>query len=138
MTIVKKLIEEVRAAQAVIVERFDLPEGASAIRNGVFAKTSEVTIARVTDETITKFFEDYEEVEVDHYVNRNVSPPRRCWDDTSVRDRAPVTILIPKSTPEMLTVSRETLAVLAEHYEGTPTKDAAGNAALAEAKDVIA
>ena len=86
---------------------------------------------------IDTFFEDYEEVEV--WVRRHDNTFFPYWRlegpdgyyDTSLM------VLRHKPPQQTVTVTRETLAVLAEHYEDTPAKDSACEAALAEAKDKL-
>ena len=57
----------------------------------------------------------------------------------SIGWRYPTSVLIrkPPAPPEMVTLPREAVAVLAEHYEDTPRKDESGDRALAEAQKVL-
>lgn len=141
MTIVEELIAEVREACAVGAEERGCSSTASLVRsNDGYGLTARVVRAGLA--AIRKYFEDYEEVDVDERPScfgdqpffTNVNERDLTWSRSIKRT---VSILTPKPTPEKVEVTRETLAVLAEHYDGTPHKDAAGNAALAEAKGVI-
>ena len=89
---------------------------------------------------IDRFFKDYEEVEVQecrdgprtHWLK--MPDCKLCEDGFVVGTR---TILTRKPEPEQVTLSRETVARLAEHYEDTPGKTPGGDVALAEAKKVL-
>lgn len=103
MSIVEKLVAEVREAAAVVTESYDLPDGAHAIRCGVPANTSEVVIATAVARAIRKHFKDYEEVEawtgegVEHRWLSLVAP----LNESNSEYNIPVGhILRPKPAPE--------------------------------------
>lgn len=138
MSIVEKLVVEVREACAVSEVANGYRQSAADIRAGHTSGISTVRTVSAGLTAIRKHFEDYGEVEawtgkgVKHSWLSLVAPLSERCSEYNI----PVgPILIPKPAPELLAVSRETLAVLAEHYEGTPEKDAAGDAALAEARE---
>jgi len=93
-------------------------------------------------ETIDIFFRNCEEMDADEY-NWSHRHYLRLKDDTYYRKRGegisgkPVNILIHRPTQQTVTVTHETLAVLAKHYEETPGKTEIGKRALAEAKDKL-
>ena len=140
MTIVEGLIASVREACAARAKDLCMPGTAEGIGAGN-AQTKAGQIATAGLAEIARYFEDYEEVEVwqrkdsQHLCLPSCLLHEMC--EPSPDWPRKFSILIPKPAPEMRTVSRETLAVLAEHYEATPDKDTAGDAALTEAKRAL-
>ena len=82
---------------------------------------------------IDAFFRDnLEEVEVDDYI---AASGARLFSTNLRPHRGTITTIIcrkPKPEPEMKQVTRETLAVLKEFYEGTPQRTPEGDKAVAE------
>ena len=131
MTIIEQLKERVRVALKANHFR-----GA----DEMCADTNDAIPTALT--AIDTFFEDYEEVEVeerrdstDHWLRMPDS--YYYGDQHGTPQTAHCAILKQRPPQQTVTVTRETLAVLAEHYEDTPAKDEACEAALAEARDKL-
>ena len=87
------------------------------------------------------FSEKLEEVEVDERPGLDIKTLYRHWTSAGVRDSWPrlyrrTTILVRKEG-KPVTVSRETLAVLTEHYRDTPAKSDECDRAAAEADRLL-
>ena len=81
---------------------------------------------------IDAFFHNLEEWEVDDYTTGGGT---RLFNTNLRPRRGTITTIIcrkPKPEPEMKQVTRETLAVLKEFYEGTPQRTPEGDKAVAE------
>lgn len=136
MTIVDRLVAEVQEACAAEAIAQGRPRDAGHIRADGSCSTARMVGAGL--DAIRKYFKDYEEVEAERAKDGDLYP-KSVYGSFEERHtgREAVTLFVSRA-PEMLTVSRETLVALADHYEATPTKDAAGDAAHAEAKEAIA
>ena len=140
MPIVEQLIERVREACAKREEDDDYPCTAETIRTGRAGGTSTAQTVFAGLAEIAHYFEDYEEVEVDDYE----ADPRHylrmtddCWFGEEAFGERRTVLLKPAPEPEPVTVTRETLARLAEFYEDSPDKSNGMDAAHAEAKELL-
>ena len=137
MTIVEGLVAEVREACAVKAEQYGCPSNGAAIRGSAGALSA--TIVRAGLDAIRKYFKDYEERVM--YRSHKMELKQGDYLDSEAHDNwqhdTPVLFFVPKPAREMLTVSRETLAVLTEYVKDVPNKDMVLDAAMTEAKEAL-
>jgi hypothetical protein len=142
-----KLQDELREKVAALVDRFGNNHSAARLRGEPVRDGYDTPRLVTAAEAVIALLDDYEEVEVRESLwpqdpfgryHRLVMPDDRyaggIWTQHVM---AAHTILIRKQEPEKVEVTRETLAVLTEHYRDTPAKSNECDRAAAEADRLL-
>uniref|UniRef100_A0A6M3K7B7 Uncharacterized protein n=1 Tax=viral metagenome TaxID=1070528 RepID=A0A6M3K7B7_9ZZZZ len=136
-----KLQDELREKVVALVERFGNNHSAARLRGEPVRTGYDTPDLLAAAEAVIALLDDYEEVEVEecrdgprHWFRMPHSP--FCHTLAS-RVRTTTILMRESEEPKKLEVTRETLAVLAEHYRGTPGKSAECDRAAAEADRLL-